>query len=147
MLYNSGGNRARCALGRFEITRPITSWIVLHSVLLPLLIIIIIIKLLIMTTGCLPYLMTALGKSLLKTFVLKNQSFSMEFLFSKSSERSPWDLQIWKLSKIVFFEIVDLVVHVYGCLRQNCQGCIKFYFLFNRSATVLICLTIRQNSN
>ena len=45
MSYNSGSNRARNfksaerkALGRFEITRPITPWIVLHSVQLLLLI-------------------------------------------------------------------------------------------------------------
>ena len=50
MSYNSGSNRARnfksasCfALGQFEITRPITPWIVLHSVQLLLIIIIIII--------------------------------------------------------------------------------------------------------
>ena len=47
MSYNSGSNRARNfksaereARGRFDITRPITPWIVLHSVQLLLLIII-----------------------------------------------------------------------------------------------------------
>ena len=34
-----------------------------------------------------------------------------------------------------FVKIVNLVV--YGCMKQNCEECIKFYLLFKRLATGL----------